>query len=396
MGQRDNMNLDRQIKRHIIGPRHTFFAITLPDFETICSKELALLSDTLTVEKEERGGVSFSGRLTDLYRANLHSRTAGRILLRIGTFKATNFHQLVQRTGAINWALYLPSGAMPACKVTARHSRLYHSQAVAQRIGQGIAAHWRSMGVTPGQAMGQTLLVRLDNDQLTLSLDSSGDNLYRRGLKRHGAQAPLRETTAAIILQLAGFEPGMPLVDPMCGAGTFSLEAALMTKQVAPGLHRAFAFMQWPAFKPRQWHHLTKIAAQKIQTPPRPLIWASDIESQACANLNQCIEDNGLKESIHVFQKDFFSLTPEAFSGGPGLIVINPPFGRRLAPANGADNLQAFMRDIVDKLLLDFSGWRVALLAPPESLSDPLSLSLKGRALVHGGLTLTLLTGKLG
>lgn len=389
------MNLDKLIKRHIIGPRHPFFAVTLPGFETICSQELATLSDTLVVEKADRGGVSFSGRLTDLYRANLHSRTAGRILLRLGVFKATNFHQLVQKAEALNWALYLPCGAIPACKVTARHSRLYHSQAVAQRIDQGIAQYWQKMKIEPVQTSDQTLFVRLDNDVVTLSLDSSGDNLYRRGLKRHGARAPLRETTAAIILQYAGYRPEMPLVDPMCGAGTFSLEAALMAKQIAPGMQREFAFMQWPAFKPRQWGHLKKNAAQNVISPTLPLIQASDLEGPACSKLHQCIEQNNLTDTVRVFQKDFFNLDTEAFTGSSGLIVINPPFGRRLSPANETNGLNDFYRRLLGKLHQDFAGWRVALLAPKSALTRELITPLKGRPLVHGGLTLNLITGKL-
>ena len=355
------MNLEKQIKRHIIGSRQAFFAAVLPGLEALCQRELASLSETLSIEAVEAGGITFSGRLTDLYLANLHLRTAGRILLRIGTFKATNFTQLGKKSGGIGWARYLPSGAIPACNVTAHHSRLYHSQAVAQHISQAITAYWQGAQIPPGEAMGQTLYVRILEDRVTFSLDSSGTNLYQRGLKRHGAKAPLRETMAAGILQYAGYRPEMPLVDPMCGSGTFSLEAAMMAKKIAPGMQRDFAFMQWPAFKPRQWQHFKKVAAQKTSSPPEPLIWASDIDQQACNALNRCIDAHALGDTVRVFQRDFFNLHPDEFNTPPGLLVINPPYGRRLA---ASANMKTFYRRLTAKLQRNFIGWRVALLVP--------------------------------
>lgn len=391
-GKRHDMTLERQIKRHIIGARHACYATTLPGFETICRQELAALLNTLEIEKTDTGGVAFNGRLTDLYLANLHLRTAGRILLRIDAFKATNFSQLVKKTAGMAWARYLPSGAVPACKVATHRSRLYHSQAVHQRITEAIAGYWQSMGIIAGEGMGQTLYVRIQNDQVTLSLDSSGANLYQRGLKRHGGKAPLRETTAAAILLAAGYGPEMPLMDPMCGAGTFSLEAALMVKAKAPGMQRDFAFMQWPAFKPPQWRHLKKEAMQTEQSPPQPLIWASDASHQACTDLNRCTEAHGLQDTVRVRPIDFFDLNPAAIHSDPGLVVLNPPYGRRLSPQG---QLKNFYRQLSNKLKRDYVGWRVALLAPKGLLDNTFLASLKSRRLMHGGLTLTLVTGRL-
>ncbi len=389
------MNLEKQIKRHIIGANHRFFALSIPGFESICRRELDRLSDTLGVDQITKGGVAFNGRLTDLLKANLNLRTAGRILMRIGTFKATNFHQLVKKSGALRWSLYLPDGAIPTCKVTAHRSRLYHSQAIAQRLKQVIVDHWLSREIAPGRTEGQSLYVRLENDHVTLSLDSSGDNLYRRGLKRHGARAPLRETIAAAILQYAGYRPGMQVIDPMCGGGTFSLEAALMAKRIAPGLGRTFAFMQWPGFKSRQWEHLKKVAIRKIQPLPRPLIRASDINPQACSKLSQCVHDNGLEDAVQVTEQDFFSLRPKKTVGSSGLVVLNPPYGRRMAPKGDTNDLEIFYRDMMIKLRLDFKNWNVALLLPRGATKSVKAMSLHSLAMVHGGLALTLVTGKI-
>ncbi len=386
------MNLDKRIKRHVTGARHAFFAVTLPGFENLVRQELEGLCPTLELEAPTKGGVTFNGRLTDLYLASLHLQTAGRILMRLTAFKATGFSQLEKQIRAMVWSLYLPAGVIPQFNITAHHSRLYHTQAVAERIQKNIAAYWTELGIPSAPSKDQTLFVRLLDDTVTISLDSSGENLYRRGLKTHAAQAPLRETLAAMILRTAGYDPALPLVDPMCGAGTFSLEAALMAKSVAPGLHRRFAFMQWPAFQPRQWQYLKKTASREIKQLKHPIIWASDLDAGACARLATCVSQNNLDDAIRVSQNDFFSLCSADFSAQPGLIVLNPPFGLRLTAETTKEN---FYRRIAVKLHQDFKGWQAALLVPDKRLAGTLDLPFKTYRLEHGGLKLMLLTGRL-
>ncbi len=386
------MNLDKRIKRHVIGARHDFFAAGLPGYEYLVRQELEGLSPTLEPGGPANGGVAFSGRLTDLYLANLHLPTAGRILMRLAAFRATGFSQLEKQTRALAWSLYLPVGAIPEFNVTAHHSRLYHTQAVAQRIRKSITGHWAGIGMEPAASKDQTLFVRLVDDRVTISLDSSGENLYRRGLKTHTARAPLRETLAALILRIAGYDPARPLVDPMCGAGTFSLEAALMAKSIAPGLYRNFAFMHWPSFRPRQWQYLKNSATCRIRQLERPMIRASDIDAAACARLLDCVNQNGLSDAVQIEPKDFFSLHSNSFGRQPGLIVLNPPYGRRLSKGAAADEL---FRRIAAKLTTDFKGWKAALLVPEKRLADTLKLPFKAFGLEHGGLKLTLLTGRL-
>jgi putative N6-adenine-specific DNA methylase len=387
------MNLEKRIKRHVIGSRLDFFAATLPGCEASCRLTLEGLSETISVQDTIRAGVMFSGRLTDLYLANLHLRTAGRVLMRVASFKATAFHQLEKKASAIAWSLYLPSGAIPRRQATAHHSRLHHSGAIEERIGRCIATHWEALGVAPAHDPGQCLFIRLQDDRVTLSLDSSGDNLYRRGVKTHGSRAPLRETTAAFVLTRSGYRPDRPLVDPMCGSGTFSLEAALMAKAIPAGFFRRFAFMQWPAFRERQWQYLKKNAARKIKRMERPLIWASDQDPAACADLSACAATSGLEDAIRVCCMDFFSLQAHRIDGPPGLIVLNPPYGRRLGTDAGVAD---FYRRIAIKLTHDFKHWRIALLVPGKHLARTLPLPAKAFALKHGGLNVALLTGMIG
>lgn len=388
------MNLERQLKRHIIGPRQTCFASVLPGFEGVCRQELKTLSDTVKIVEQVNGGIVFNGRLVDLYRANLHLRTAGRILMRIAQFKATNFRGFAKRLGAISWHLYLPSGAVPQARVASHHSRIYHTNAVVQRLRQTIDDFWRSQDITPLSDSKQTLYVRLDADIATLSIDSSGEALYRRGLKSHEAKAPLRETTAAAILRMAGFEnsPGTPLLDPMCGSGTFSLEAALMRKRIASGLFREFAFMQWPAFRQRQWNYLKSEATKRIETLEAPLIHASDLSPDVCLRLETSAHRAGLADAIKIRTTDFFQILPDSFPGTGGLIVLNPPYGRRLE-AGGA--IKRFYRRIDNKLTSDFMGWQAALVVPHRRWLPELAGRMESMPLSHGGLRLTLLTGSI-
>ncbi len=392
------INPERRIKRHVIGRRQDFFAVTLPGFESTCAQELNNLmdmfgTDTLEVKEVIKGGVTFKGRLTDLYLANLHVRTAIRILMRLNRFKATNFKQLETHTGKIPWELYLSPGAVPALSVTSHHCRLYHTSAVSERIEKRISAYWSDQGVGSKRSKVQTLFVRLQDDRATFSLDSSGKPLYRRGLKTHAAQAPLRESTAAAILTMAGYRPDRVLVDPMCGSGTFSLEAALMVKHVAPGLRREFAFMDWPAYRPKQWAHNLQIAEQRRRTVAAPLIWASDSDETAVSRLQACVEQNGFEDAVAVAHQDFFSLQPQRIARHPGLIVLNPPYGRRLQQQG---NTEKRYQDIAAKLKMDFRGWNAALVVPSAGLAKGLGLSLKPFPLDHGGLRLTLLYGRIG
>ncbi len=390
-------NLEKQIRRHIIGQSLDFYAVTPPGMASQCARELAALPEPIEVEGVETGGVNFHGRLTALYQANLRVRTASRFLLRLARFKATNFRQLTKQCGAVPWAWHLPPGVVPACKVTARQSRLYHSQAIAEHVGKAITAYWRAQEALPMETPAQTLYLRLDHDLVTLSLDSSGDHLYRRGLKTHGGQAPLRENLAAAILGLAGYDPAHPLLDPMCGAGTFALEAALWAKGIPPGSYRSFAFMHWPCFRPKQWQYIKIKANNELKRLPKPSIYAADLDEEACHRLAACVARHQLDDAVVVRQGDFFDLTPPPGEAGhppsTGLIVLNPPYGLRLAPG---DRLEAFYRRLGRKLAADFIGWQVALIVPNPRLIGTQPYPTRSIPLRHGGLAVSLLIGRVG
>ncbi|MBW2592100.1 MAG: hypothetical protein JRE58_03700 [Deltaproteobacteria bacterium] len=202
-------NLQKRIKRHVSGRVRDYFAATAPGMEVLCLHELLALPLSVKSAVAEKGGVAFKGRLHDCCLANLYLRTAGRILLRVSDFTATNFRQLGKKFGDIPWEFFLYGGTKPVISVTSHHSRLYHKNAVAECMQDRLQKRLQQDGIENNNASpisaGQQILIRIIDDRVFVSLDSSGDNLYKRGLKTHGGRAPVRETTAAAALLLGGY-----------------------------------------------------------------------------------------------------------------------------------------------------------------------------------------------
>lgn len=230
-------------------------AVTAPGLAHYASQELRALG--IAPHHVGVEGASFEAPLAGVYAANLWLRTASRVVIRLSTFVAESFHELERRARGVAWSRYVTVATPVRLRVTCRKSRLYHSDAVAERIGDAIS---RAGGilVAPRNAAGaaagsdddlsgagreQLVVVRLYHDRCTISLDSSGAMLHRRGYRLEPAKAPVRETLAAAVLMAAGWSGDRPMLDPFCGAGTFAIEAAWLARHRAPGLERTFAFM---------------------------------------------------------------------------------------------------------------------------------------------------------
>ena len=386
----------KRIKRHVVGRNRRYFIVSPPGFEDLCLKELMAFPLTAHNASVIPGGIEFVGHLHDCYLANLYLHTANRVLMRICQMKAANFKELEKRASEIPWELFLQPNAQPKIHTTAKHCRLYHTDAISERISNGIAKSWVKWDIdkdhgVEGVAV-QTIFVRGVNDRFTLSIDSSGEHLHRRGLKRHSGKAPLRETIAAAALLLAGYTGRDPLVDPMCGSGAFSLEAALMVKNVPPGWYREFAFMHWPSFQPKRWAYLKRQAEESFAGPSKPIIFASDSDRSACLRLNQCIQRVNLTDTIHVSQQDFFEVEPDQISARPGFIALNPPYGRRLGESK---KIEALFRSICRRLKKRYKGWKLVLIAPSNVHSNKIPFKVNEYSIYHGGLKLRLMVGKI-
>ncbi len=378
---------EKRLKRRIIGREQRFFVATAPGFETLCAGELKALPQPIGEPAVVPGGVQFRGRLHDAYQANLHLRTANRVLMRLVDFKATNFTALEKHLAAVDWELFLGVGAKPRIHVTTRHCRLYHKAAIIARVLTAIEACACKHG--NGESYAQHIFVRGVDDRFSISLDSSGSLLYRRGIKTHGGPAPLRETTAAALLLAAGYTGDMPLLDPMCGSGTFAIEAALLAQKIPPGWFRDFTFTRWPAFQAGRWRHLRREAAAGRTANSAAPIWASDTDFTGCRSLHRQLQAHDLNRSVLVCVQDFFNLKPPP---EPGVIVLNPPYGHRLGNATQARNL--FMA-LSKRLQLGFNGWQVVLVVPNPRWVDRALARLKTHWINHGGLRLPVLIGRL-
>ncbi len=379
-----------------------FFAVCTPGLESFTAHELEALglfppdpgsSAPEHPADEEIGGISFSGELTDLYRANLNLRTAERILVRFGTFHAAAFSELRRKAGQLPWEEVLPPGSPVVFRVTCHQSRLYHQKAVAERLVGAIADR---LGRLPPVQSGdenetfpgpQIIMARVVNDQVTVSLDSSGSLLHRRGYRLAGGKAPLRETLASGLLLASGWDGASPLIDPFCGSGTIPIEAALQAYNIPPGLNRPFAFMNWPSFEARKWQSLLNTPAPGLKGFT-PSLSGSDRDQGVIKTARENAERAGVGRLIEFSCRAVSSIEVPA---GPGWVVTNPPFGVRVSRQKDLRNLYAQFGKV---LRAKCPGWQVALLSSSLPLTRNTGLRFdQGISLSHGGLRIRILRG---
>ena len=379
------------------------FVVTAPGLYRLAANEMAHLGlipadqqtksiDELTTLDEviiHEGGVEFSGTLNDLYRSNLQIRTASRVLARIGNFHAAAFSELRKKASRLEWERYLHTGQPVAFRVTCRKSRLYHSDAVAERV---LGAIGDRLGTQPkvekfneesGEELPQLILLRLFRDQCTVSVDSSGAILHRRGYRQETAKAPLRETLAAGMLMASGWESHKPLLDPFCGSGTIPIEAAMMALNIPPGYNRRFAFMNWPGFQPDIWESLLEETRPNGQTE-MPRIFASDRDAGAIQAAMNNAERAGVAEFIEFSCKSVSEIEPD----GIGWVATNPPYGLRISANKDLRNLYAQFGNV---LRAKFAGWRIAVLCNDPQLLGQIGLQLDtSQTFDNGGVTVKL------
>lgn len=375
-----------------------FFASCAPGLEPLLLAELRALR--VAGAREEEGGVAFGGGDRALYGANLQLRTAGRVVVRAATFHADSFAELERRAEKVEWERWVRPGASVRFRVTCRKSRLYHSDAVAQRLLRAVqkrvgldvtgADAGSDEGDDEGASPAQLFIVRLVHDELTLSADASGALLHRRGYRQAIARAPLRETLAAAMLQGAGWTPDRPLLDPMCGAGTVAIEAAMIARGMAPGLLRAahadgFAFQRWPGFDAALWERLVGEARAAVKDAAPAPILASDRDAGAIEAARANAERAGVLGDIEFAERALSSLPPVPANGW---LVTNPPYGARVGERGPLRALYARIGQVVAGL----DGWSLALLSADAVLEGQVGLPLEERwRTTNGGIPVRLL-----
>ncbi|HEY0780723.1 MAG TPA: THUMP domain-containing protein, partial [Gemmatirosa sp.] len=283
-------------------PRLSCYAVTAPGLEPIAAAELGPL--VASPVAADVGGVGFEATLPELYRVNLWSRVSSRVLVRLAEFEAAHFSELQAGCERIRWERFVGPRDGVRIRVTCRKSRLYHSDAVAERVGEAIRRRTGAVVVDAGghedddTGDAQLVVVRLLHDRCTVSADSSGELLHRRGYRQVVAKAPLRETLAAALLLAAGYDGSGPLLDPLCGSGTIPIEAALVARRIAPGRHRAFAFERWLDFDAAAWHALRARADEGVLSfAPQPIA-GSDRDAGAVQAARANAERAGVAEDV--------------------------------------------------------------------------------------------------
>ena len=377
----EKTSLEKRIKRQVTARKQTFFASCPPGLAGGCLKELKKTDLGLTDIQPVKGGVEFKGRVHQGYQANLYLHSPARITMRVASFKAENFRTLEKHLRKVPWELYLHPLAELTWEVTTGKSRLYHTGAIQERCMKTVRECLAAGAAQSGGGMcSHTLFARVENDRFVISLDASGERLHKRGIKSDVGRAPIRENLAWAILKKSGYSGETPLVDPMCGSGTFALEAVLMARKIPPGFFRNFAFEHWPCFSPARWNHIKKEAGEKFLSHPGAPILASDINPPD--KLMASLEAHGMAHGVEVFKQDFFEMTPPRKKG---VVVLNPPYGRRLG--NDLD-LRSFYRKIGKKLAEDFKGWRAGVVLPEKALAGTLPFAPSLSPFFHGGLEL--------
>lgn len=383
--------------------------VTPPGLETVLLSEVQ--NNGFKLPKIIRGGVTIQGGWPDVWRANLTLRGASKVLVRIGGFRAFHLAQLDKRARKFPWHEILTRGYSVKVDVnTNRKSKIYHAGAAIERLERAIHETFGAEIAETLESADIIFKVRIDDNNVMISVDSSGAGLHKRGFKQAMGKAPMRETMAALFLQACGYTGDEPVVDPMCGSGTFLIEAAEIAQNLMAGRGRSFAFERFKTYDP------VRVDALKAEWPIRKtehrfygfdrnvnvIDYANQNAERACVS-NVCqflptpIETlkrpegavKAMKNTGENRLDNSLGNSAKAIGAGCGLVIVNPPYGARIGKKKDLFGLYsrfgAVMRD-------QFSGWRVGLITSDINLAHATQLPWKpmSEPIAHGGLKVRL------
>lgn len=391
--------LEKRIKRRVCGQPHYFRAVSHLGFEGALAAELNRLGFTGTTQVPS--GIAFEAKFADAWKVCAFARTARKLEMELAHFHAENFGKLEKEFEKVPWELYLPPNCEPKISAKCKKSRLYHSDAVAERLepilkdrlfaGNGLAKgegfEGGAFGHEAAATEPQKISIELENDACTIFLDLSGEPLYKRGHNRFVEEAPLQETMAASILLAGGLASAPALLDPMCGSGTFSLEAAAIAKGHHPGLSRHFAFEGEPAFG-REAYNYALAHAPAPDVLPGFSIYTADINPKAVQTATHNATCCGETELVKPTIADFFKQKIPYQKGS--LLVLNPPYGLRIK----ADTVNLY-KEIGKKIKLDYRSCKIALLCPDRKCFAAFNPGMASVVRTnHGGLDIFAIFGE--
>lgn len=359
-----------------------FFATTAKGLEETLAGELrrqGVIDPAL-----EKGGVRFSGDMSVCYRANLWLRTAHRILMPLAEFGCDTPQSLYDGVRSIPWTRYLNADLTLAVDCNLRDSALTHSGFVALKTKDAVVdtirdACGRRPSVNPADP-DVLINVHLVRNRCTISLDSSGASLDKRGYRLDRREAPLRETVAAAMVELSGWDGSVPLVDPMCGSGTIPIEAALAASRRPPGLTRpGFGFQRWPGYESSVWGRIVGEARAAVLESLPMRIAGSDMSAQALQAAGRNAERAGVSGLVSYCRAD---IVDSPNPSPPGIVLCNPPYGVRLGDE---DSLRFLYRRIGDVLKRRFQGYTAYLLVGNSELAKQVGLRASRRIVLFNG-----------
>src|ERR671933_198778 len=359
-----------------------YFATVARGLETIAAQELERLGAQDV--KPDFTGVYFAGDRALLYRVNLWSRTIFRVLMPIAEFRCYNSDMLYREVQKIPWDEYLYPDNTLAVNCTGGNEKLNHTHYTALQVKNAIADQQRlqfnKRSNVDVEHPDLLINIHIHQDRAILSLDSSGGSLHRRGYRPAMGIAPLKETLAAALLEMAQWEPSLPFLDPLCGSGTLPLEASLKALNIAPGLFRTeFAFEKWPDFDEKLWtQFLDDAEDSQLPALPAPIMGSDkdpDILNQARINAQQCRIANQVKFT----QTELKDLEAPA---DRGVIICNPPYGERLGDAAELGDFYKLLGDVFKQR---FKGWTAFVLTGNKELAKRVGLKAARRIPVYNG-----------
>jgi putative N6-adenine-specific DNA methylase len=355
--------------------------------ETLCAEVRA---KGFNSPKAVAGGVTIRGGWPEVWRANLWVRGAGRVLAVLASFRAEHLDELRREARKVPWGQVLRPDVAFRVEATCAKSRIYHSGAAAERVEAAIR---ETLGAPPSPNALVLVRARIEHDVCTLSVDTSGEPLHKRGYKSAVAKAPMRETMASLFLAQCGFAGAEPVLDPMCGSGTFVIEAAETALRLNPGRGRPFAFEHLATFSAEAWQRMRAVASRRA-LPPGVRFHGSDRDAGAVAMASANAGRAGVADVVELRQCPISEVV--APEGPPGLVIVNPPYGGRIGERKA---LVPLYRALGQVLMTRFTGWRVGLITSEGALARATGLPFLPTAapVPHGGLKVTLYrTGVLG
>jgi putative N6-adenine-specific DNA methylase len=361
--------------------KQRFFAPCPRGLEGVLAGELAELGAGDIIAAE--GGVGFSGPLALAYAVNLHSRIASRVLWQVGSGRYRSEEDVYRGVNGLDWPHLFDGALTIRVNVSAVHSPLNSLDFITLRIKDAVCDRFRAQtGARPDVDTAQPdvrIHAFLESERFTVYLDTSGEPLFKRGARQSAGEAPLRENLAAGILTLSGWTPDQPLLDPMCGSGTFLIEALQIAHGIPPGAQRNFAFEKLRSFDEAAWNGIKAAARARPVPNPAPAIYGSDLYGDALKRARVNLAAAGFADSVSLKQANMLEISAPA---AQGILVANPPYGVRIGEQ---DELAAFYPQMGDVLKKKFTGWRAYLFTADLRLPKLIGLSPSKRTPLYNG-----------